>query len=79
MDQEAIRQGVAYSLPMISEIKSKELRNQVLDAWTLALSKNGYTRIEEIEGSGKPGVIQWEIRPSIYSASPGLLWRWPRL
>lgn len=55
MDKEAIRRGVACSLPMIADIADEALQNKVLDAWTLSLTNNGYERIEEIEGSGKPG------------------------
>lgn len=55
MDTEAIRQGVICSLPLIREIRNEELRDKVLDAWTMSLCKNGYTRIEEIEGSGSLG------------------------
>ncbi len=55
MDKEKIRAGVVESLPLIREIQNETLRNQVIDAWTLALSENEYTSIEEMEGSGKPG------------------------
>ncbi|MGI6029209.1 MAG: HD domain-containing protein [Candidatus Heteroscillospira sp.] len=55
MDKEQIRQGVVKSLPLVNEIKSNELREKVIEAWTMALSANEYTAIEELEGSGKPG------------------------
>ena len=55
MDKEKIRAGVTKSLPLISEIADDELREKVIDAWTMSLSENGYSYIEEIEGSGKCG------------------------
>lgn len=55
MDTEAIRQGVIRSLPLVNEIRDEQLRDKVLEAWTLSLSQNGYETIEEIEGSGTPG------------------------
>lgn len=55
MDEKNIRKGILESLPLISEIKNEELRDKVVDAWTLSLLKNGYEKIEEIEGSGCPG------------------------
>lgn len=55
MDKEQIRQGVVKSLPLVNEIGDPELRNKVIEAWTMSLSANGYNAIEELEGSGKPG------------------------
>jgi len=55
MDKERIRQGVIKSLPLVNEIKNEDLREKVIEAWTMALSANEYTTIEELEGSGKPG------------------------
>ncbi len=49
-----IRAGVLKSLPMLSEMKNDELREQVLDAWALSLQLNGWRAIEEMPGSGMP-------------------------
>lgn len=55
MESVQIRNGIAESLPMVNDIKNNELREKVLDAWEMSLSENGYDRIEDMEGSGKPG------------------------
>lgn len=55
MDMEALKQGVYISLPILAEVKDAKLRDKVAEAWALAMSENGYSTIEEIEGSGKPG------------------------
>ncbi len=52
---QAIKDGVVDSLPLVKEITDETLRNQVIDAWALALVKNDYKKIEEIPGSGIPG------------------------
>ena len=52
---EEIKNGVVESLPLIREIKDAGLRGKTIDAWALALVKNGYERIEQIPGSGIPG------------------------
>ena len=55
MEINEIKQRVAASLPIVDEIKNAQLREKVIEAWAVSLSENGYTSIEEIEGSGKPG------------------------
>ena len=55
MEHVKIREKIAESLPMINDIKNKELREKVLDAWEMSLTENDYERIEDMEGSGKPG------------------------
>lgn len=50
-----IKDGVVASLPLINEIRDATLRQQVIDAWALALVKNDYKKVEEIPGSGVPG------------------------
>ncbi len=55
MTKEEIRAGVIESLPLLQEIEDVEIRNKVVEAWTLSLSHNGYKRIEDIEGSGSKG------------------------
>lgn len=52
---QSIRDGVMKSFPLIQEISDEKLREQVVDAWALALVKNDYTCVEEIPGSGVPG------------------------
>jgi putative nucleotidyltransferase with HDIG domain len=54
-DMNAIRDGVRKSLPEIQEIKSKDLRDKVVEAWALALDKSGLQRVEDIPPTGVPG------------------------
>ena len=51
---EKIRLGVIESLPEAKEIKNKELRERVYDAWAMSLAASGYTRIEDIPASAVP-------------------------
>ncbi len=51
---QSIKDGVVASLPMINEIKDAVLRQQVIDAWALALVKNDYQKIEDMPGQGVP-------------------------
>lgn len=51
---EEIRRGVIESLPEAKSIKDTELREQVYDAWTMALAESEYARIEDIPASGNP-------------------------
>ena len=51
-----IRQGVIESLPEAMQIKNKELREKVYDAWAMALKDAGYSRIEEMPPSGNPAM-----------------------
>ena len=55
VDREKIRKGVIESLPEAKEIKDKDLRERVYDAWTLALAESGFKSIEDLPGSGAPG------------------------
>lgn len=50
-----IKDGVKQSFPILDEMDNEELKGKVIDAWALSLHKNGYTRIEEMPGSGNPG------------------------
>lgn len=54
---EKTRRGVIESLPEAKEIKNKELREKVYDAWAMALAENGYTKIEEMPPEGTPGYL----------------------
>ena len=56
VDKEMIRQSVIKSLPEAKEIKNKELREKVYDAWTLALAESGFKAIEDMPGAGLPGL-----------------------
>lgn len=49
--KEEIRIGVIKSLPEIQEIKDKDLRNKVIDAWTLALFETEYASLEDMVGA----------------------------
>ncbi|MBA7600905.1 hypothetical protein ES703_07968 [subsurface metagenome] len=55
VDRERIRKGVIESLPEAKEIKNKDLKERVYDAWTLALAESGFESIEDLPGSGAPG------------------------
>jgi putative nucleotidyltransferase with HDIG domain len=50
-----IKEGVVASLPLINEIQDEQLRAGVIEGWGLSLILNGFTRIEELQGSGMPG------------------------
>jgi putative nucleotidyltransferase with HDIG domain len=52
---EKIREGVRRSLPEIGLIRSEDLRAKVVEAWALALTKNGYELVEDIPPTGVPG------------------------
>lgn len=52
---QSIKDQVVLSLPLVNEIQDEGLRNKVIEAWALSLHLNGYERIEEIPGSGRPG------------------------
>lgn len=49
-----LRHGVRESLPELRQIKNERLREQVVDAWALSLSKSEFRRIEDIPASGNP-------------------------
>ena len=52
--KQEIRDGVVKTLPMVNEIQNEELRQKVIDAWAFSLQINGFTKIEEMPGSGMP-------------------------
>src|SRR5215207_6710660 len=52
---ETLRAGVWNSLPEIEEIQDPVLRDQVVEAWALALSETEFERIEDIPPTGIPG------------------------
>ena len=49
-----LRQGVIASLPEAQQIGDAALRERVIEAWALALSRSEFQRIEEIPASGNP-------------------------
>ena len=49
-----IRKAVIEALPEAKEIRNKELREKVYDAWAMSLATSGYKRIEDIPASGLP-------------------------
>ena len=70
---ENIRKGVEESFPSLVDIKNEELRNKVIDAWTYSLQINGYTKVEEMPGSGMPeasalGDQSMHINAVVYNA-----------
>lgn len=52
-----IRDSVVKSLPEAKEIKNTELRSKVYNAWAISLQLNGFSKIEEMEHSGTPGIF----------------------
>ena len=48
---EEIRKGVEISFPSLKEMKNRELKEKILDAWAYSLQINGYTKVEEMPGS----------------------------
>lgn len=52
-----IRQAVVASFPEVKDINDSDLRERVYDAWTMSLQLNGYSKAEELEHSGTPGVL----------------------
>ncbi len=54
----AIQNKVAEELPILQEIQDETLRQQTIDAWTLALQLNGFSAISDIPGSGMPGTTE---------------------
>ncbi len=59
-DKESIRNGVIKSLPEAKQIKNKELRELVYDAWTMSLSSSSFEKIDDIPPSGNPGTPQMQ-------------------
>ncbi len=55
---ERVRDGVIKSLPEAKEIKNKELRERVYDAWAISLAESGYKRIEDMSCKGV-----WDVPP----------------
>jgi putative nucleotidyltransferase with HDIG domain len=53
-DLAALREGVRRSLPEVEGIGDPELRDRVIEAWALSLSRTEFERIEQIRPSGNP-------------------------
>ena len=54
-DMKKIRDGVIRSLPEISEISNRALRDQVVEAWTLALSETSFSSLDQLTCSANLG------------------------
>ncbi|MDO4267926.1 MAG: HDIG domain-containing protein [Eubacteriales bacterium] len=52
--REDVIQNVRQTLPILSQMKDEALREQVVNAWAYSLQINGYSKIEEMPGSGMP-------------------------
>jgi putative nucleotidyltransferase with HDIG domain len=52
-----LRDQVVEELPEINDIKDAGLREKVIEAWCLALSKSSFTSIRQIPPAGNPGVM----------------------
>jgi putative nucleotidyltransferase with HDIG domain len=53
-DMPALRDGVRRSLPEIEQIGDPKLKDQVVEAWAIALSQSEFTSIDDIRPSGNP-------------------------
>jgi putative nucleotidyltransferase with HDIG domain len=62
---EELREGVRESLPEVDEIKDETLRDQVVEAWALALSETEFTRIEQIKAPGYPNPPPSKMGPPV--------------
>jgi 23S rRNA maturation-related 3'-5' exoribonuclease YhaM len=51
---ETLRRSVRQSLPEAEQIRDEHLRECVIEAWAVALSKSEFERIEDIPASGNP-------------------------
>ena len=51
-----LRARVREELPEVEQIRDRELRARVVEAWALALASSSFSAIGEIEPSGNPGV-----------------------
>ena len=70
---EKIRKGVESSFPALREMKNLELKEKIIDAWAYSLQINGYTKVEEMPGSGMPeasalGDQSMHINAVVYNA-----------
>ena len=70
---EEIRKGVEISFPSLKEMKNRELKEKILNAWAYSLQINGYTKVEEMPGSGMPeasalGDQSMHINAVVYNA-----------
>jgi putative nucleotidyltransferase with HDIG domain len=54
-DMNELRESVRRSLPEVLQIKNEDLREKVIEAWALSLSRTEYKRIEDIPPRGNPG------------------------
>ncbi|MBX3310384.1 MAG: HD domain-containing protein [Cryobacterium sp.] len=52
---ESVIEGVEVSLPSVKLISDPELRQKVKVAWGLALTLGGFTKVEDMPGSARPG------------------------
>jgi len=52
-----IRENVKNALKEALLINNDTYRERLYDAWAMVLEENGYTKIEEMEHSGTPGVF----------------------
>ena len=51
---EQLRDSVQRLLPEVDEIKDKELRKKVIEAWAIALSESEFTSIDDIPAQATP-------------------------
>jgi 23S rRNA maturation-related 3'-5' exoribonuclease YhaM len=48
------REAIIEDLPEIEDIRSPELREQVVDAWVFALERSSFDRVTDMPGEGSP-------------------------
>jgi putative nucleotidyltransferase with HDIG domain len=54
-EMDTLRAGVRKSLPELERISDATLREQVVEAWALALSQTEFRTIEDVPPEGNPG------------------------
>ncbi|WP_417210169.1 HD domain-containing protein [Antarctobacter sp.] len=54
----AIAAHVTRDLPELEDIRNRDLRAKVVEAWSYALAEEGLRRISDMEGCGSPGRLQ---------------------
>jgi putative nucleotidyltransferase with HDIG domain len=62
MPTEISRDHIIQDLPEIELIRSRELREKVIDAWAFALGQSSFRRVTDIPGEWSPGVFRLHVR-----------------
>ncbi len=49
-----LRKKIRAEIPEVEEIKDANLRDKVVEAWSLAIAQSSFKSISEIPGAGNP-------------------------